>query len=309
MTGQINRDTNGQEKSTASRVVDLAFEARSRHSLFQIAWSLGNILLAAAFFFALYAGIWEYSTQRYLTGFSNAIVPATASDEDKIQAILSWMNFGPTRLPYNLASTNHDRDPTDTLNYDALLSVCGTATNAFINLADTAHLRVRRLLLLDNSRVTKHVVAEVFVNTKWIIVDPAYRTILRDKNGHAVTREDLLDPEKFSDVTKGIKNYLPEYSFENTVHVRVGGLPVVGRPIGAILNRFFPGWEASTFVTLLVERESLAAEVTAILLLILMLLFRSTLRWYAEHRLNFSPVFLRDRARLAVSAFIRAPES
>lgn len=309
MTGQANRDTDGRDQRTGSLVVDLDLQARRQHSLFRIAWSFGNILLAVACFFAVYASIWEYSTQRYLTGFSNAIVPATASDEDKIQAILAWMKFGPTRLPYDVANTNHDRDPTDTLNYDALLRVCGTATNAFINLANTAHLQVRRLLLLDGNQVTKHVVAEVLVDRRWIIVDPAYRVIFRDKNGHAVTREDLLDLETFSDVTRRIKNYLPEYSFENTAHVRVGGLPLVGRPIGLILNRFFPAWEASTFVSLIVERESLAAEVTAILFVILVLFVRLALRWYAEQRLKISPVYLRDRTKLAISAFVRTPGS
>jgi len=307
MTGQTGQNQKGTREVGA--IIELGPKENAQHLFVRLAWSFGNALLVVACFLALYTSIWEYSTQRYLTGFSNAIVPAAASDEDKVQAILSWMNFGPARLPYNSANTSHDRDPTDTLNYEALLSVCGTATNAFINLADTAHLQVRRLLLLDRNDVTKHVVAEVFVNGKWIIVDPAYRVILRDKFGRPVTREDLLVAETFTDVTKKIKHYVPEYSFENTVHIRVKGLFVVGRPIGSILNRLFPDWESSTFVSLLVERESLAAEVAAILFVILVLLLRVTLRWYAEQRLNFSLVCLRDRTRLAVSAFLRAPGS
>ncbi len=82
----------------------------------------------------MYAAAWEYSTRRYLAGFSDAIVPATAPGDEKIQAILNWMAHGPARYPSMPSDLIPDRDPTDTLNYYALLQVCGTATNAFINL-------------------------------------------------------------------------------------------------------------------------------------------------------------------------------
>jgi hypothetical protein len=307
MTAQTHSFREPKDSEPAGTIATQNRRLVTQHFAFRIVWGIVNILLAIACIFALYASVWEYSTKRYLTGFSNAIVPTSSSDEDKIMAILSWMNFGPTRLPYNLADKSHDRDPTDTLNYDALLKVCGTATNAFINLAETSHLKVRRLLLLDENQITKHVVAEVLVDRRWIIVDPAYRVIFRDRNGLTVTSKDLLAAETFRDVTSGIRNYLPEYSFENTAHVRVNAVPFVGRPVSLVLNRMLPGWEASTFVSLVVERESLADEVTAILLVIFLLLLRFNLRWYAERRLKFSPVHLRDRAKFAWNAFIRTP--
>ena len=137
-------------------------------------------MLVVAILATIYSVVWEYSTRRYLKGFSDAIVPATAPGDEKVQAILNWMAHGPTRLPYGPSAAEPDRDPTDTLNYDALLQVCGTATNAFINLADTGRLSVRRLLLVNSKMMTKHVVAEVLVEGRWIIVDPAYRIVLRD---------------------------------------------------------------------------------------------------------------------------------
>ena len=72
------------------------------------------------------------------------------------------------------------RDPEITLTYRQLLNVCGTATNAFLNLARSSDLRARRLLLLTPDRNTKHVVAEVLNGERWIIVDPTYRVILKD---------------------------------------------------------------------------------------------------------------------------------
>ena len=103
----------------------------------------------------------------YLKGFSDAIVPEVASSQEKVEAILAWMSKGPQRL-----STDHPeqlslRDPEQTLNYRQLLDVCGSATNAFLNLSRSAGLETRRLLLLTPEHTAKHVVAEVHLDGRW----------------------------------------------------------------------------------------------------------------------------------------------
>jgi hypothetical protein len=271
--------------------------------VFHYAWVGVNGLLIASILFVLYTVGWEVSTRRYLQGFSDAIIPATAPGDEKVEAILRWMQHGPTRLPYGPSSLAPDRDPTDTLNYDALLQVCGTATNAFINLANTGNLGVRRLLLLDQNQMTKHVVAEVLVNGRWIIVDPAYRVVFRDASGRTVTREDLLNPATFSAVIKNIPNFPPAYTFDNTVHIRVARLHVLGIPVRGILNRLTPGWEDSVTMTLLVERESFAAMITAILLVVFFVLLRHSLRWFGKARLGFRAASLRAKIYRAGVAF------
>jgi len=298
---QLRNDTIDGNPTDAS-VISSA--GASAHMLFGTAWVCVNVLLLAAFLFAVYSIAWEFSTQRYLKGFSDAIVPATAPVEEKIDAILAWMVFGPKRLPYHPSASNHDRDPTDTLNYDALLRVCGTATNAFINLADSSRLQVRRLLLLDSHQMTKHVVAEVLVDGRWIIVDPAYRSVFRDAAGRTVTREELLSAATFNAATQKIPNYVSTYSFENTVHVRLAGVPFLGKPLRGFLNRFFPSWEDSAVATLLVERESFGAVVASTLLLIFALLLRASLRWFGEIRLNIQPYRFRERIVRASTVFL-----
>jgi len=277
-------------------------ESRKYDTLFNYAWLTVNGLLVVSILLALYAVGWEFSTRRYLKGFSDAIVPATAPGDEKIEAILSWMQNGPTRLPYGPSPLTAERDPTDTLNYNALLQVCGTATNAFINLASTSNLEVRRLLLLDQNQMTKHVVAEVRVNGKWIIVDPAFRVVFRDPNGRTVTREDMSNPATFAAVIKNIPKFSADYTFENTVHVRIARFHVLGMPLRAIFNRLAPGWEDSMTMTLLVERESYAATVASILLVLFLVLLRFALRWFGEARLGIRAIRLRSkiyRARLA----------
>jgi hypothetical protein len=276
------------------------------HPLFQIIWYAVSVLLVLAICAAIYSIGWEYSTRRYLRGFSDAIVPATAPGDEKVEAVLNWMAHGPTRLPYGPSPAVPDRDPTDTLNYDALLQVCGTATNAFINLMDTGHMGVRRLLLLDSRMMTKHVVAEVFVDGRWIIVDPAFRIVLRDSHGNTLTREQLTDPATFAEATANIHAYDPDYTFDRTVHVRIGRIVFLGSRLRTIFDRFLPGWDESTAMTLLVERESYGASVASILLVIFLFLLWISLRWFGEHRLGIPRLHIRTQLRRAGSAFMNS---
>lgn len=279
-------------------------QSSERHRIFGIAWYSTNLVLLVAILAAVYSAMWEYSTRKYLKGFSDAIIPASAAPEQKIQAILDWMAKGPARSAAGPSPTSPDRDPSDTLNYNALLQVCGTATNAFINLADSSNLAARRLLLLDQNRSTKHVDAEVFVNGRWIVVDPVFRTILRGADGEFLTRNDLQNPQTFSIATQKVVRYDPDYSFERTSHVRLARLPMIGGPIRRILNYVLPGWEDSTAVSLLLERESLAAMVAVIMFVFVLMLMRVSLRWYGEKRLGIHSVRIRSQLRRACHAFL-----
>ncbi len=143
-------------------------------AIFRVLWRTTNIFLIASIilFVGYSAPLWEYSLRRYLKGFSDAVVPQAATPEEKVEAILSWIRSGPPRpLAANPEKLDF-RDPETTLNYRQLLSLCGTATNAFLNLSRSAGLDARRLLLLSPEYTAKHVVAEVNIDGRWIIADP-----------------------------------------------------------------------------------------------------------------------------------------
>jgi hypothetical protein len=277
-----------------------------RYPLFRAIWLVVNFLLVASVFLAAYSAGWEFSTRRYLEGFSDAIVPATSPGDEKIEAILNWMAHGPARRTSGVDASQSDRDPTDTLNYDALLRVCGTATNAFINLVDTGHMQARRLLLVDSRQTTKHVVAEVLVDGRWIIVDPSFRVVMRGPDGKTLTREELADPAMFAAATRNIRGYEPSYTFDHTVHIRLARIQVFGSLLRRILDRAFPGWEDTPTMTLLVERESFAAMTASFLLVIFLVLLRACLRWYGEKRLGVHSVRIRQQILRACHAFLDA---
>jgi hypothetical protein len=274
--------------------------------MYRIIWYATNVLLLASMFLVFYTVAWDYSTRRYLTGFSDAVVPAGAAIEEKIVAILAWMSGGPARRadPISLVE---NRDPTDTLNYKSLLQVCGSATNAFINLADSSGLVARRLLLLDSAGGTRHVVAEVMLDGRWIVVDPSFRVMLRGASGQFLTRRDLADPEVFSIATRNVRNYDPSYNYAHTEHIRLERVAFVGPSVRRILNFLLPSWEASPTLSLLVERESFAAEVASLLMFVFLVLSRISLRWFGESRLGFRTTHIRERMRRAAHAFLTLP--
>jgi hypothetical protein len=271
---------------------------------YRVAWISVNALLVLSVLLTVYFVFWEYSTRRYLEGFSDAIVPATAAPDEKIAGILNWMQHGPARRASVPDDFIPNRNPTDTLNYEALLRVCGTATNAFINLADIGGMPTRRLLLLDSRNLTKHVVAEVFVDGRWIVVDPTFRVILRGADGQPLTREQLANPAIFAEATRGIEKYDPQYTYERTAHIRVGRLGPLAPIIREVLDHVVPGWESSPTTSALVERESLAATFAGIVLVLFLSLLRVSLRWYGEKRLGVRRARVRTQIARAYATFL-----
>jgi hypothetical protein len=271
-------------------------------------WWSSNVLLAAAIGAMLYSSAREYSVRRYLDGFSDAIVPNTLPAERKVQAILDWMRAEPSRANTTNPEALSKRDPEMTLSYGQLLNVCGTATNAFLNLARSSDLRVRRLLLLAPDRTTKHVVAEVLIDNRWIIVDPAFRVILKDAGGRNLTRSELRNPAVFSEAAGAIRNYPREYNYDQFAHVRLARLPLEGLHLRRLLDSVYPGWDEALDWSLLLERESFFYLVLSGAATLCFLLLRVLLAWYADSRLRIPRFRLRAKAIRAGAAFFSAPE-
>lgn len=275
------------------------------HRLFRVAWLFETALLLASVIFLIYSLGWEFSTRQYLKGFSDAIVPKQASPEEKAQAILAWMKAGPERRSGPIKRILADRDPEETLNYNSLLQICGSATNAFINLALSSRLQAHRLLLVNVEGQAKHVDAEMWIDGRWIVVDPTFRTILRGSGGTLLTREQLTDPQTLAIATQGLADYLPTYTFERTAYLRLDRVKVFGPLVGKGLDAIAPGWEGSSAATLFVERESFAACVLASALFITFVLLRLALSWYASARLGIQRVHFTERLRRSGLAFLK----
>jgi hypothetical protein len=277
-------------------------------NLFRISWRTVNVLLLVSLLALVYSVGWEYSVRRYLDGFSDAIVPAGVTPEKRIQAILDWMRKGPPRSEDSSPTGLAMRDPEKTLNYEQLLSVCGTATNAFLNLARSSDLQARRLLLLTADRNTKHVVAEVQLNGRWIVVDPTYRVILRNAAGEMVTRSELRNPQTFAEVIGQVPGYPKEYNYENFAHVRVARLPLQGLQLRPILDAIFPAWDEKLDWSLLLERESFFALTLAAWVTLFFCILRQLLARYADRKLKMPRFRLRSHLTRAGSAFFTTPE-
>src|SRR5215469_1125794 len=83
----------------------------------------------------------------------------------------------------------------------------------------------------------------------------------------------------------GLRGHQPEYDFGNTTHLNLARLPL-GNLAEAGLNRVFPEWEASTAVSLIVERSSLAAAVISVAAAVLLSLLRVLLIFLRRRELS-----------------------
>ena len=279
-----------------------------RHPVFRVTWWVSNLLLAVAFVALVFASVREYSVRRYLDGFSDAIVPDILPAQQRVEAILNWMRAEPSRAVATNLDELANRDPLTTLTYRQLLNVCGTATNAFLNLARSSDLRVRRLLLLSPDRNTKHVVAEVLIDDRWIIVDPTYHVIMKDAKGRFLTRQDLRAPAVFAEAASAIPNYPREYTYDHFAHVRIARLPLEGRHLRKVLDSIAPGWDEVVDWSLILERESFFYLVLATSATFFLLFVRVLLAWYADRRLRIPRFRLRENMVRAGAAFISTPE-
>jgi hypothetical protein len=282
--------------------------ADGKHIVFRFVWKTTNALLVLCLAGMVYSAGWEYSVRQYLKGFSDAVVPASATPQQKVEAILSWMRSGPPRAIAADPDALPQRDPETTLNYKQLLSVCGTATNAFLNLARSSDLNVRRLLLLTPERRTKHVVAEVLLNEKWVIVDPTYRIVMRDKQGRLLTRSDLQNPAIFAEATSVVPNYPSIYDYQTFAHVRLARLPLQGMGLRHLLDKAYSGWDELLDWSLLLERESFFVLCAFIAGSLFFLTLREVMAWYADRRLKIPRFHLREHFARAGAAFFGAPE-
>jgi len=276
--------------------------------LFRSVWWLSNLLLTVALVGTVWAGVWEFSTRQYLRGFSDAIVPEAAAPRQKAEAILAWMRNGPPRLEADNPKELSYRDPANTLNYRQLLEVCGTATNAFLNLSRSAGLNTRRLLLLTPERTADHVVAELELDGQWVIVDPAYRTFMKDAHGNLLTRKDLQNPEIFREATSLVPGYRSEYTYQRFAHVRIAALPFHGAKVRQFLDYVFPSWDEYLDWSLLLERRSFLYLFLCVNSLIALMLVRVILGWFADHRLKIPRFHLRANLSRATATFFSTPE-
>jgi hypothetical protein len=257
-------------------------KVENEHRIFRRGWWLVNLLLFVALLSTIGTGAREYSVRKYLSVFSDAVVPEAASTREKLEAILAWMSNGPPRLEAN--------------------------DGAFLNLSRSAGLPTRRLLLLTPGRSTKHVAAEVLLDGRWIIVDPTYRVMLRDAQGNFLTRKDLQNPETFREATSQIPKYVPEYNYDSYAHVRLSAVPVHGFHIPETIDRFFPGWDEYLDWSLLLERRSFLLFFLSVNALLCLLILQVVFGFLADHHFQVNRFRLRNKLSRAIAAFFSAPE-
>jgi hypothetical protein len=118
----------------------------------------------------------------------------------------------------------------------------------------------------------------------------------------------LQDPAIFEQAVSAVPRYPREYTYDHFAHVRLARLPYLGIGLKKVLSTVAPGWEEAIDWSLLLERESFFYLVLSISAILLFLLLRVVLAWYADSRLRIPRFHLREHAVRAGVAFFSTPE-
>ena len=255
---------------------------------------ISRALIVAGVLLLVYGLAWTYSTRRYLKGFADAIIPLNGSAEQKSLALLEWLRHAPERAQTTQPEAS-PRDPVGVVHDARLLKVCGSASNAFINLGEAAGIKTRRLLLLDPAWDSRHVVVEAWWDDRWAVVDPSFRAVFRDRSGRPLSKEELRNPLVFQDAISRIPNYNREYTFDRTVHLHLTRIPLVGRFLRRSLDSWFPGWEEIENWGYLPEHPSLWPLVFSLPFVVLGILLRMAIRAYGRQRVGVKTFGFRKR--------------
>lgn len=188
-------------------------------------WFVLSLMLAS---FALH----QYLAQRsYLRGFAEAIVPLDGSPSEKVEALLRYFRHHTTRLKGDL----WDENPVTALRHEELLRNCGSAASAFVFLARSLGIPARGLLLLNERGIVQHVVAEVWLDGRWVVVDPAFGMAMKDKQGRWLSKEELRNPETLRFATRDVP-YPSDYTYDRTAYINWQKVPLIGARWGEWLR-------------------------------------------------------------------------
>jgi transglutaminase-like putative cysteine protease len=179
-----------------------------------------------------------FAQRAYLQGFAEAIAPLDGSPSEKVDALLRYFRHHPPRLKTD--PNDGDKNPVTALRSSELFKICGSASAAFVFLARSLGIPARVLLLLNERGVTKHVTAEVWLDGRWVVVEPTFGLAMKDGNGRWLSKEDLRDLATLRQATRHVA-YPPDYTYDRTGYINWRKVPLVGQRLGDWLRK--RGWE------------------------------------------------------------------
>jgi len=112
--------------------------------------------------------------------------------------------------------------------------VCGSATNAFLNLTRSAGVESRRSCWLTHS-APRNTVAEVYIDDAGSLLTQPTARLSRMLTAICFTRRNLQNPAFFARPPADPR-YIPDYSYESYAHVRLAALPLHGFHIRWVLD-------------------------------------------------------------------------
>lgn len=98
---------------------------------------------------------------------------------------------------------------------------CNHQVDLFMQLARHQNIKTRMLFLLTKDmHQSPHTIGEAWDGERWVIIDPAWNLILRNRRGNLATRQDIADD--FSILKEGVKEIAKTYPpYNDDEHLRM----------------------------------------------------------------------------------------
>jgi hypothetical protein len=256
-------------------------------ALFRFLALVANAVAIMSVGLLLYGSVWTYATAQYTAGFADSIVTANETAYQKCEALLKWVAHTPPsiracfyaahRSPFRILPESHGP-------YD-----CRSYTNAFVKLATASGIGSRSVIPLGSAEMTKHVLAEVWLDDHWVIVDPTFGAFFIDRDGRLLSKSDLRDPAAFEAAIANIPGYEAEDDFSHATHIHLELLPVFGHQLRRALDYVNPAWDDAADWGYLPDHPALWPILASLILFPLGVAARMLISSYDRKRLRATP--------------------
>jgi hypothetical protein len=156
---------------------------------------------------AVLTALWQWALfvedNTFLDGICSALGTRDLAPEARAVRLYRWASTYDDYIPPSESAASPGRFDLPTLRsiveHRAYFQAdCGSKTRLLAALAGRAGLQARELRLCDSAHITRHVVCEMRIGSRWAVLDPTIGLDFRRRDGRLATAAELCDPSLFA---------------------------------------------------------------------------------------------------------------
>jgi hypothetical protein len=178
----------------------------------------------------------------FLDGICSALGARDLAPEARAVRLYRWASTYDDNIPPSESAA--PPSPYDSLTLRSIVAHrayfqadCGPKAWLLVALAERAGLKGRELRLCDSAHITRHVVCEVRIGSRWVVFDPTLGLDFRRRDGRPATAAELRDPALLAaNATRAPQYDAHRWRFDHAERLHFEKLPL----LGGLLRRLAP---------------------------------------------------------------------